>query len=108
MVCARAGERIVKHLEASRKQAPDKIPLVLWDEAERVPYKNLDESKGLLNQITIRDSSDSLVDLRNRSAVIRAIEHFRLNRLYVPERNAGFETKILKIIDEEVSNVKAN
>src|SRR5207253_1370544 len=55
---------------------------ILVDQAVRHPYSRLQESKGPLNQIMVRTESGSLVDLGDRSRIVRAIEPFRLFRLY--------------------------
>lgn len=58
-------------------------PRILVDEAIREPYKKFQESKGPLNQIRIRATDGTLVDLGERSKVVRAIEPFQLFRVCV-------------------------
>jgi hypothetical protein len=103
--CAAIGEKIADASTA----ASDEPPRVLWDEAERQPYRELDESKGPLNQITIRTQgtkSAELVDLRERSAVVKAIETFRLNRAYVRENDFESDTFVQQLIQKGVEDAK--
>ena len=58
-------------------------PRIISDAAERPPYKQFQESKGPLNQILIKTSGGELVDLIERSAIVKAIPTFRLYRVYV-------------------------
>jgi hypothetical protein len=83
----------------------DELPRVLVDRAEREPYKKLQESKGPLNQIRIRTAENHLVDLGERSPIVRAIEPFRLFRVY----SALEDNEAQKFIDDairgEIENV---
>lgn len=75
-------------------------PRILFDKAERSPYKTFSESKGPLNQIMIRGSDDSLDDLQNHSQVVRAIEPFKMCRVYVDNEDENARLFIEKIIGE--------
>ena len=55
---------------------------ILHDRADRKPYKKIEE-EGPMNQIWIRDGSGKLVDLREKSLSVAAIEPFRLFRAYM-------------------------
>jgi HD superfamily phosphohydrolase len=55
---------------------------ILIDQAVREPYRDFQESKGPLNQIMIRTTGGTLVDLGERSRSVKAIEPFRLFRVY--------------------------
>ena len=68
---------------------PDGIPRILLDEADRSPYKSVDRSKGPLNQISVRTEGGKLVDLKERSSVVSALQAFKLFRVYVDRQDAG-------------------
>jgi len=74
---------------------------VLVDEAIREPYKRFQESKGPLNQIRIRTASGSLVDLGERSKIVKAIEPFRLFRLYCADDDGEARGVIEEVIEGE-------
>jgi uncharacterized protein len=79
-------------------------PRILVDQEKRDPYKPLQESKGPLNQIRIRIGPKELVDLGDRSRIVRAIEPFQLFRLYVSKDDKESRTFIDKVIAREVAN----
>ena len=82
------------------------FPRILSDKGERVPYRELDESKGPLNQIRIRISDAAKgrhVDLRERSKVVRAIDPFKFYRVYVTDDES--RNFVHGLIEEEVANV---
>lgn len=79
-------------------------PRILADKKVRKPYKPIQESKGPLNQIRIMTQSGRLVDLGERSKVVRAIEPFRLYRLYVPEEDDEARMFVDKLINKEMDH----
>ena len=81
---------------------------ILVDEAEREPYKGLQESKGPLNQIMMKTTNGEFVDLEDRSRVVRSIETFKLFRLYVAESDQAARKYVDAVIDREVKNGKGN
>lgn len=81
---------------------------ILSDRATREPYKRLQESKGPLNQIRIKAQTEELIDLGDRSDVVKAIEPFRLFRLYVRDEDEEARKFVDQLIDEEVRNVTTN
>lgn len=99
--CASIRNKIAEWQSTHATTNPARI---LSDSAEREPYKQFQESKGPLNQIRIRTNSDELVDLGERSKVVRAIETFKLFRLYVSETDDKARAFIEKTIREESKN----
>jgi len=93
-------------LEKVRDKSKDS-PSILCDQAERVPYKRFDESKGMLNQILVRDADGTLVDLRTKSTVVDAIETFKLNRAYVRRGDDESVAKVEGIIRQGVDHAKS-
>ena len=98
--CAAVDERVKEFVVADGSDAPR----ILSDEAEREPYKRFQESKGPLNQIRVKVDDGSLVDLGVRSKIVRAIEPFRLYRLYLKREDDESEELIQKAIEEEIEN----
>jgi len=79
-------------------------PRILADQEVRKPYKQIQESKGPLNQIRIMTRSGKLVDLGERSKVVGAIEPFQLYRLYVPEEDDEARAFVDKLINKELEH----
>ncbi len=99
-VCADVGTRI-----ARVRPRPDGLPKVLWDEAEREPYRTLEESKGPLNQITVKTQEGQLVDLRRLSPAVRSVRTFHLSRAYVPDGKGESANLVERLIKEGIRNV---
>lgn len=77
---------------------------LLLDRAERAPYKQFQEAKGPLNQIRIRSPlSGELVDLGERSPVVKAIKPLVKWRAYHRENDFEIRELVLGII-EQVAN----
>ncbi len=72
---------------------------ILSDRAIREPYKQSQESKGPLNQIRIKTPTGELVDLGERSKVVKAIEPFKVHRLYVREEDEQAQKFIKQLLD---------
>jgi HD superfamily phosphohydrolase len=100
-MCANIRETVRRRLSKQNEG----IPRILVDQAERDPYKPLQESKGPLNQIRIRVGPNEWVDLRDRSEVVRAIPRFQLFRLYIAKEDQESRIFIDKAIAKEVANV---
>lgn len=76
-------------------------PRILIDEATREPYKHFQESKGHLNQIMIRTSSNTLVDVAQLSNVVKGIEPFTLLRVYAAREDDDAQSFLKKVISSE-------
>jgi len=83
-------------------------PRILTDEAVREPYKDFQESKGPPNQIMIRAVNGNLVDLGERSTIVRAIKPFKLFRLYVQDDDENARGFVGQVIDEEVQHATSD
>lgn len=70
---------------------------VLIDEAERSPYKSIEESEGPLDRINVRTDGGNLIDLRERSSVVRALRTYKIFRAYY-ERHDEKAKKLTKEI----------
>jgi HD superfamily phosphohydrolase len=93
--CASINEKVHQWLS----EAASETPRILIDQAIREPYKRFQESKGPLNQIRIKTDSGRLVDLGERSRIVRAIKPFRVFRLYYAERDDPTQRFIQGLIE---------
>ena len=95
-ICENIRGRIMEWLDNKKSD----IPRVIWDSAEREPYKELKKDKGPLNQIRILDG-DKLIDLKERSDVVRAIRKFKLTCAYIDSDDTEAKEFIVLAIGEE-------
>ena len=77
------------------------IPRILIDVAERSPYKPIDKSKGPLDRIMVGTDGKELVDLQERSSVVRGLKTFKLLRAYADRNDADALKLIYNTIREE-------
>ena len=99
--CANINEKVAEWLSKPKRGG---TPRVLVDQAERKPYKKLQESEGPLNQIRIKTGDGELVDLGERSPIVRAIETFKLYRVYMSDFDDKARRFLEKLIKQEVKN----
>jgi hypothetical protein len=79
-------------------------PRILVDEATRKPYKKrFEESEGSLNQIMIRTTRNTLVDVAQLSNVVKGIEPepFALFRLYAAREDDDAQSFLRDVISSE-------
>ena len=80
---------------------------ILTDKVTRSAYKEFQESKGPLNQIRIRPGPGSdCVDLREVSAVVKAIGTFKVHRVYVRPDDKDARKFVEQLLEREKSNAK--
>jgi HD superfamily phosphohydrolase len=77
-------------------------PRLLIDEADRHPYKSFQESKGPLNQISIRSESGEIVDLAAASPVVARLKPFSLFRVYHESDDKEVQSLLSEIIREKL------
>jgi HD superfamily phosphohydrolase len=97
-LCASINEKVNEWLSSNTSDTPR----ILTDQAIREPYKRFQESKGPLNQIRIKTESDVLVDLGERSRIVRAIQPFRVFRLYFAEA----DDEARRFINDQIGGAK--
>ncbi|MFZ5892791.1 MAG: hypothetical protein ACOY0T_17155 [Myxococcota bacterium] len=98
--CALAFQRLSTWVEENA----DESYRLLLDRAERAPYKQFQEAKGPLNQIRIRSPlTGELVDLGERSPVVKAIRPLQRWRAYYRDDDPEIREMILSII-KQVAN----
>lgn len=98
--------KVTTHLENSL--GPEDIeanstPRFLLDRVTRPIYKQFDESKGPLNQISIRTRDGELKDVAEVSPVINAIGTFEALRVYVDPNDGSTRKKVLETAEEAIS-----
>jgi HD superfamily phosphohydrolase len=98
--CASVKEKVTEWLS----EKPGATHRILIDEEVREPYRRFQESKGPLNQIRIKTASGSLVDLGEISKIVKAIEPFRLFRLYCADGDSEARAFIERTIEGEAKN----
>lgn len=77
----RIAVSVQETLEDWLRENPTEPQKILIDQADRHPYKRFQESKGPLNQISIRHG-DRIFDMADVSPVIAGLEPFNLLRVY--------------------------
>jgi uncharacterized protein len=97
--CALVKEKLTVEMT---NDADAVIPRVLIDETERSPYKSIDKSKGPLDRIMIGTDGNELVDLQERSSVVRGLKTFKLMRVYVDRNDAD----ALKLVENAIREEK--
>jgi uncharacterized protein len=104
----RCCEHIKKHLtESLANSAEGAIPSWLLDWDERSPYKRRGGgSKGPLDQIWVKTDGGQLVNLEDRSVVVRELRTFQILRAYVDKDDQLAKSKVLNAILEGIANVK--
>ncbi|WP_246513318.1 HD domain-containing protein [Paradevosia shaoguanensis] len=81
-------------------------PRVLLDEDKRSPYKSIGESKGPLDRINIRTPGGTLVDLGERSTVVRSLQTYKLFRAYTDRNDHDAIENISKITKGEIEKCR--
>jgi uncharacterized protein len=94
----RRCQQIVAAVEASVADRPALAPPILIDQVRRQPYKRYGESRTMLNQILIRQGTDSSLDMADISPVVASAETFEVCRIYVIRGDNESETMIMNII----------
>lgn len=89
----RKQERIIDRIKEWTATA-ERRGRILTDVAVRKPYETIEE-EGPMNQIWIRQGTE-LVDLRDRSKAVRAIDTYRVFRAYVAESDEEAQRFVLQ------------
>lgn len=86
------------HQEISNNGFDNSIKLYR-DSYKRSPYKDVQQSKGPLNQIMVLEPDGKLVDLKQRSSVVSAIRSYKIDRYYLhreDEHSKNFLENLIK------------
>ncbi|MEQ6248584.1 HD domain-containing protein [Sulfitobacter sp. HNIBRBA3233] len=79
------------------------VPRLITDEAVRKPYKTGGGGSGPTEQINVRTDGGQLIDLRQRSEIVRSLSVFKLTRVYHDVSDDDAKSVIQDIIDGEVN-----
>ena len=97
--CASA---IVK-LQDWDEQNKGDVPRVLTDVADRKPYKSGSGSYGPTEQINVQTDGGELIDLSQRSEIVRSLSVYHITRAYYDASDQGALRAIEDIIEGEVN-----
>lgn len=100
--CAKIKEKLTDWMGSQEADMP---PIHL-DEAQRSPYKTVEESQGPLDRINIYTNGGKLVDLKQRSAVVAAVKPFKLFRVYSKRSDMNTQKVVSAIVDGEISDAR--
>lgn len=87
-------------LKWSEENSVGRAPRILYDKADRNPYKQLQENKGPLNQIHIKTPSGECVDIQNLSHVAKNTRPFECHRVYFEKADSEAKEEIERSIRE--------
>lgn len=90
---------VVVKLQEWQKKQEQVVPRIITDEAERKPYKAGGGSNGHTEQINVRTDGGKLIDIIQRSEIVKSLSVYRLTRAYYDGADAG-ALKIIKDIVE--------
>lgn len=93
---------VVKLQEWQDNQKGDR-PRVITDVAERKPYKPGGGSSGPTEQINVRTDGGELIDLMQRSEIVKSLSVYRLTRAYYDDSDQETLKVIQDIVDGEVN-----
>ncbi|MFD1882317.1 HD domain-containing protein [Paracoccus pacificus] len=100
--CASIAQKL-QQLESEEEGA---VPRVFVDATERKPYKAGGSSHGHNEQIYVRTDGGMLIDIRQRSEVVRALSVYKLTRAYYDPDDGDARKIITDIIEGEITNVR--
>ena len=94
--------QIVVRIEAWSAERPGSTSPVLIDQAARQPYKKIQDSRSLLNQILIRQGPGDPVDMAEVSPVVASAETFEVCRAYIFDGDSESKVMVENIIGTNI------
>ena len=94
---------VVVKLQEWQKNQEGIVPRIITDEAERKPYKAGGGSNGHTEQINVRTDGGELIDIRQRSEIVKSLSIHRLTRAYYDESDADALQVIKGIVEGEIT-----
>lgn len=94
---------VVVKLQEWQNEQKGAVPRVVTDEAERKPYKAGGGSNGQMEQINVRTDGGELIDIRQRSEIVRSLSVYRLTRAYYDRSDEDARNVISGIVEGEVN-----
>lgn len=93
---------VVVKLQEWQKNQEGIVPRIITDEAERKPYKAGGGSNGHTEQINVRTDGGELIDIRQRSEIVKSLSVYRLTRAYYDDSDADALQVIKDIVEGEI------
>lgn len=97
---------VVVKLQEWQKKQEQGVPRIITDEAERKPYKAGGGSNGYAEQINVRTDGGELIDIRQRSEIVKSLSIYRLTRAYYDGSDADALQIIKDIVEGEITDVR--
>jgi HD superfamily phosphohydrolase len=94
---------VVVKLQEWQKNQEGIVPRIITDEAERKPYKAGGGSNGYTEQINVRTDGGELIDIRQRSEIVKSLSIYRLTRAYYDDSDADALRVIKDIVEGEIT-----
>jgi HD superfamily phosphohydrolase len=94
---------VVVKLQEWQKNQEGIVPRIITDEAERKPYKAGGGSNGHTEQINVRTDGGELIDIRQRSEIVKSLSIYRLTRAYYDDSDADALRVIKDIVEGEIT-----
>ena len=73
-------------------------PRILLDETRRTPYKSFEDSKGLLDQILIRQGGNNILDMADISETVASAQTYDVCRVYTFSGDTEADNEVWNII----------
>ena len=81
-------------------------PRILLDETRRTPYKSFEDSKGLLDQILIRQGDSNILDMADISETVASAETYDVCRVYTFSGDTEADNEVENIIRTSAKEVQ--
>lgn len=92
---------VVVKLQEWQKNQGGIVPRIITDVADRKPYKAGGGSNGHTEQINVRTDGGELIDIKQRSEIVKSLSVYRLTRAYYDDAEA-FQV-IKDIVEGEIT-----
>lgn len=97
----RQADQVSEKLQTwSKENSKERPPRILYDKADRTPYKQVQENQGPLNQIHIKMPWGKCVDIEKLSHVARNTRPFECHRIYYEKNDSDALAEIERLIKE--------
>ena len=93
---------VVQKLKDWEKQQKGTVPRIITDVAERKPYKAGGGSNGYTEQINVSTDGGELIDIIQRSEIVKSLNAYRLTRAYFDPADTEALQVIIDIVDGEI------
>lgn len=94
---------VVLKLQEWQKKQEGVVPRIIVDVAERKPYKAGGGSNGHNEQINVRTDGGELIDISQRSEIVRSLSVYRLTRAYFDPADSDARKVITDIVEGEIN-----